>query len=186
LRQRFPDQIVHISELVVEQIQVACPPQVIGPGGRSEAQGLLEECQGVPEVLLLFERFLPGRGLTNYWGYSSIGFLAPHAAYAAMITHMDRAVGTVVDELKKLGLADNTLVIFTSDNGVVDGEHRLPLLMKNVPYEPAVRVPAAPPLLMITTVCPSVFVISFCSARAMMSVLPPGGNGTIMLIGRDG
>ncbi len=41
----------------------------------------------------------------------------PHAAYAAMITYMDTAVGAVVDELKKLGLADNTLVIFTSDNG---------------------------------------------------------------------
>jgi arylsulfatase len=41
----------------------------------------------------------------------------PHAAYAAMISRMDAAVGTVVDELKKHGLQDNTLVIFTSDNG---------------------------------------------------------------------
>jgi arylsulfatase A len=41
----------------------------------------------------------------------------PRAAYAAMITHMDTAVGTVMDELKKLGLIDSTLVIFTSDNG---------------------------------------------------------------------
>src|SRR4029078_1191625 len=29
------------------------------------------------------EEFLYDRGLTNYWGYSSIGFLAPHALYAA-------------------------------------------------------------------------------------------------------
>src|SRR5436190_12881829 len=41
----------------------------------------------------------------------------PRAAYAAMITHMDRAVGKIIDELKSLGLSDNTLVIFTSDNG---------------------------------------------------------------------
>ena len=41
----------------------------------------------------------------------------PHAAYAAMITRMDAAVGAVVDELKRLGLADGTLIIFTSDNG---------------------------------------------------------------------
>ncbi|HVT28131.1 MAG TPA: sulfatase-like hydrolase/transferase, partial [Lacipirellulaceae bacterium] len=41
----------------------------------------------------------------------------PHAAYAAMITRMDGAVGSVVDELKELGLTDNTLVLFTSDNG---------------------------------------------------------------------
>src|SRR4029077_15468540 len=29
------------------------------------------------------EEFLHGKGLTNYWGYSSIGYLAPHALYAA-------------------------------------------------------------------------------------------------------
>ena len=29
------------------------------------------------------ESFLHDRGLTNYWGYSSIGYLAPHALYAA-------------------------------------------------------------------------------------------------------
>jgi arylsulfatase len=41
----------------------------------------------------------------------------PRAAYAAMITRMDAAVGAVVDRLKKFGLTDNTLIIFTSDNG---------------------------------------------------------------------
>jgi glycogen operon protein len=29
------------------------------------------------------EHFLHARGLTNYWGYSSVGYLAPHALYAA-------------------------------------------------------------------------------------------------------
>ena len=29
------------------------------------------------------EHFLQAKGLTNYWGYSTIGFLAPHAGYAA-------------------------------------------------------------------------------------------------------
>jgi len=37
--------------------------------------------------------------------------------YASMITRMDRDIGRVVDHLKKLGLAEKTLVIFTSDNG---------------------------------------------------------------------
>lgn len=36
---------------------------------------------------------------------------------AAMITRMDAGVGLLMDELKKQGLADNTLVFFTSDNG---------------------------------------------------------------------
>ncbi len=37
--------------------------------------------------------------------------------YAAMITRMDQGIGTVMETLKKQGLDDNTLVIFTSDNG---------------------------------------------------------------------
>lgn len=41
----------------------------------------------------------------------------PRAAYAAMITRMDRYVGNVLNLLGELGLADNTLVIFSSDNG---------------------------------------------------------------------
>ncbi|MCF1716634.1 arylsulfatase [Flavihumibacter sp. RY-1] len=41
----------------------------------------------------------------------------PKAAYAAMITQMDSYVGKVVDEVSKLGLTDNTIIIFTSDNG---------------------------------------------------------------------
>jgi arylsulfatase A-like enzyme len=41
----------------------------------------------------------------------------PHAAYAAAVSRMDRDVGRVLDRLKELGLDDNTLVIFTSDNG---------------------------------------------------------------------
>ena len=41
----------------------------------------------------------------------------PRAAYAAMITRLDREVGAILDELTALGVAENTLVIFTSDNG---------------------------------------------------------------------
>ncbi len=37
--------------------------------------------------------------------------------YAAMVEHVDRSVGRVLDELDRQGLTDNTLVIFTSDNG---------------------------------------------------------------------
>ncbi len=43
--------------------------------------------------------------------------LKPKATRAAMITHLDRSVGKVLDKLKSLGLDKNTLVIFSSDNG---------------------------------------------------------------------
>jgi arylsulfatase len=39
------------------------------------------------------------------------------AVYAAMITCMDRNIGRVIDELKKTGELDNTLILFLSDNG---------------------------------------------------------------------
>ena len=41
----------------------------------------------------------------------------PRATYAAMITYLDKQVGRVMATLKKLKLDENTLVIFSSDNG---------------------------------------------------------------------
>lgn len=45
----------------------------------------------------------------------------PRAAYAAMITRMDRDVGRIMELLKSNGLDDNTVVLFTSDNGPTYG-----------------------------------------------------------------
>lgn len=41
----------------------------------------------------------------------------PNATYAAMITYMDHNIGLMLDLVNDLGLAENTVVIFTSDNG---------------------------------------------------------------------
>jgi len=41
----------------------------------------------------------------------------PHATYAAMISYLDEQVGAILDKLDELGLSNDTLVIFTSDNG---------------------------------------------------------------------
>lgn len=41
----------------------------------------------------------------------------PRAALAAMVTRLDREVGRVLDLLEELGLEENTIVVFTSDNG---------------------------------------------------------------------
>lgn len=40
-----------------------------------------------------------------------------HPVYAAMVESMDRAVGKVLEELEEQGYSDNTIVIFTSDDG---------------------------------------------------------------------
>jgi len=42
------------------------------------------------------------------------------SVYAGMITRLDRQFGEIMDLLKETGIDDNTLVIFTSDNGAVD------------------------------------------------------------------
>ena len=41
----------------------------------------------------------------------------PKATYAAMITYFDQQIGKLIDELKRLGIYDNTIIMFTSDNG---------------------------------------------------------------------
>jgi arylsulfatase A len=51
----------------------------------------------------------------NKGGYASQQY--PHAMFAAMVTRLDMYVGQVMNKLKTLGIDDNTLVIFTSDNG---------------------------------------------------------------------
>ena len=42
---------------------------------------------------------------------------SPRAGYAAMVTRLDRDIGRMLALLKELGLDDNTLVMFSSDNG---------------------------------------------------------------------
>jgi arylsulfatase A-like enzyme len=53
---------------------------------------------------------------------------------------VDDAVANVVVALQSLGKLDNTLIVFTSDNGFMHGEHRFPT-SKVLPYEEAIRVP---------------------------------------------
>jgi N-acetylglucosamine-6-sulfatase len=53
---------------------------------------------------------------------------------------VDDAVAAIMDALRQSGELDNTLVIFTSDNGYMYGEHRI-RQGKVVLYEPSIRVP---------------------------------------------
>lgn len=54
---------------------------------------------------------------------------------------LDDTIGSMIRTLRARGSLDNTVVMFSSDNGVFAGEHRMPLLSKNMPYDPSVRVP---------------------------------------------
>lgn len=48
----------------------------------------------------------------------------PRAAYAAMITRMDREIGRMLTLIKDLGLDERTIFVFTSDNGALNGTHQ--------------------------------------------------------------
>lgn len=71
------------------------------------------------------------------------------ATYAAMVEHMDDAVGKVVTTLERLGLSEKTIVVFTSDNGGLVDNRRKNTVTLNAPlrsgkgdaYEGGVRVP---------------------------------------------
>ncbi len=67
--------------------------------------------EAVKEYIGKFEE-LPYRGER---GYAST--LYPKSTYAAMITYMDKQVGRIMTLLKELGLDENTIVMFSSDNG---------------------------------------------------------------------
>jgi arylsulfatase A-like enzyme len=59
--------------------------------------------------------------------------------YLACVQGLDDSVGRVLDHLDESGLADDTIVIYTTDNGWYMGEHGL--FDKRFMYEPGLRVP---------------------------------------------
>jgi len=93
----------------------------------------------------------------------------PHPVYAAMIEHCDDMVGRIVEAVEKAGITDNTMIVFTSDNGGLYRRYdyrpeaddsvssQAPLKgEKGSLHEGGVRVPLIvkyPPLVKAGTVC---------------------------------
>ncbi len=90
---------------------------------------------GKPELVAKYKAKAPSNGQGN-------------ATYAAMIESLDQNVGRILAELKAQDLLENTLVIFTSDNGGLEGDPKNPITHnpplrsgKGFPYEGGIRVP---------------------------------------------
>jgi glycogen operon protein len=73
------------------------------------------------------EQFLADRGLTNYWGYSSIGYLAPHALYAATGSHGEQ-VREFKGMVKALHRAGIEVILDVVYNHTAEGNHLGPML----------------------------------------------------------
>ncbi len=73
------------------------------------------------------EEFLHSRGLTNYWGYSSIGYLAPHARYAATGDQGEQ-VSEFKGMVKALHRAGIEVILDVVYNHTAESDHRGPTL----------------------------------------------------------
>ncbi|MEM9673404.1 MAG: sulfatase [Bacteroidota bacterium] len=61
------------------------------------------------------------------------------SAYFASVEYLDKNVGLILNQLDKLGLAENTLVVYLGDHGYLLNDHKR--FEKHMMWEPAVRAP---------------------------------------------
>ena len=91
-----------------------------------------------------------GMEVPSFGPYESEAWPAPEKGFAAIMHNVDRYVGRVLESLREKGIDENTIVIFTSDNGPhQEGGHQMDFFDSNGPlrgkkrdiYEGGVRVP---------------------------------------------
>lgn len=95
---------------------------------------------------ILNEKRLPPRKKHPHYSYDR----EPKTTYAAMVSYMDQNMGLLLAKLQKLGIAENTLVLFASDNGAMqEGGHQRASFNSSGPlrggkrdmYEGGIRTP---------------------------------------------
>ena len=88
---------------------------------------------------ILADFFMGGATLAGENVGSEAGSRKTWAKYLGLVTLVDRAVGDILQALAETGLADDTIVVYTSDHGDMMGDHGI--FAKCCLYEEAVRVP---------------------------------------------
>ena len=103
-----------------------------------------------PDSVELPENFAPQHPFDNGWMTGRDEQLANFprtktevqrhlTEYYAMITHLDTAIGRIIDTLVEQNVLDETIIIFTSDNGLAVGQHGL--MGKQNLYDHSIHVP---------------------------------------------
>ncbi len=133
------------------------PPKAVGeettPGGqwfpKNETKKLYEnvtisEPYNMSHAFELLPSFLQGGSTAAVQRFqerfsSEVHYQAAMRNMYALVTQIDTASKQIVDEVKKQGLYNNTMIIFTTDNGMFHGSHGL--AGKWYPYQESIRVP---------------------------------------------
>lgn len=110
----------------------------------NEAIRFVENSQNAPFFLYLPFTAPHGKCIdTQEWMDKCAHIPEERRSYAAMVAHMDDAIGKLVATLDRLGLRENTLIVFSSDNGGVAQGLNTPLRKKKAyVYEGGVRAVA--------------------------------------------
>ncbi len=108
-------------------------------------------------------------------------FAAMTRAYWGTILSVDDSVGRLYEALRAAGQLDNTLFIFTSDNGLLNGEHGM--VDKRTMHEPSIRIPLLvryPPLVptnaprvidqMVLTIDMATSILDICGAQPLKNI----------------
>ena len=85
---------------------------------QEEALGFIKQNKDTPFFLYYATQLPHGPCITPELGrYRDKPWDQKHKEWAAMVEHMDRSVGKMVDLLKELGILENTIIFFAGDNG---------------------------------------------------------------------
>ena len=95
--------------------------------------GVIRSHQTLGELFFNFDH----QNITEYSDPDKIKYMI--SEYYGIITEIDDWVGEILDKLDTLGIADQTLVIFTSDHGEMLGAHGM--REKNIFYEESAHIP---------------------------------------------
>ncbi len=128
--------------------------ELFAPGGyltdywTDEAEKVIEANSNQPFFLYLAHWGVHTPLQATREDYEAVGDIEPHRlrVYAAMVRALDRSVGRILDKLEEESLAENTIIVFSSDNG---GAGYIGLPEVNAPYrgwkitlfEGGIRVP---------------------------------------------
>ena len=99
----------------------------------------LREPQAAPVVARRVAALNADRTVGGFDLGTEAGWRGLRANYYGNVTFMDGQVGRMLDALEREGIADDTIVVFTSEHGDMLGDHRL--FAKRHMYEPSARVP---------------------------------------------